>query len=126
LELPYFKPLDYRLKIDGNEENITAMMAVAANGNTYGGGMKVLPNADARDGLIDLLILNRVSKFELLRVFPKVFFGKHVTHPAVKIMRCKELEISSSAPIYADGEYFGTGPIKIEMAHNSLTIMSNR
>ena len=49
--------------------------------------MKVVPDAQFDDGLVDVLILHEISTVEFLKVFPKVFKGAHVGHPAVEIIR---------------------------------------
>ena len=123
LELPSFKPIRYLLKIDGQNRSIEAMMVVVANGPTYGGGMKVLPSAASDDGFLDIMILHPVSKFELLRVFPRVFIGSHISHPRVEIMRCKNVEISADVPVYADGEYFCEGEFSVTIEPKILRIM---
>ena len=99
------------------------MMVVVANGPTYGGGMKVLPEALVNDGLLDVMILNKVSKLKLLLIFPRVYIGSHVKHPAVEIVKVRSISIDSEAPIYADGEFFGKGPIKIDVMREHLHIL---
>ena len=125
LELPTFRAINYQLVIDGAPRNIDAMMVVVANGPSYGGGMKVLPSASSIDGKLDVLVLHPVSKFTLLKVFPKVFLGRHVNHPKVEIFTCKSIAISSSAPIYADGEHFGSGPVFIEVVPSILPLLGS-
>jgi diacylglycerol kinase (ATP) len=102
------------------------MMVVVANGPTYGGGMKVLPSADVNDGLLDVMILNKVSKIKLLLLFPKVYIGSHITHPAIELFKVQNIAIKSSAPTYADGEYFGEGPIKVSIRRNNLRILNTK
>ena len=55
-----------------------------------------------------------------MRVFPKVFSGQHITHPAVKISRGKLVEINSDAVAYADGERIGSLPIKASVVERGL------
>jgi diacylglycerol kinase (ATP) len=123
LELKSFKPISYELEIDGQKVSKSAMMVVVANGPTYGGGMKVLPDALVNDGLLDVMILNKVSKLKLLLIFPRVYIGSHVKHPAVEIVKVRSISIDSEAPIYADGEFFGKGPIKIDVMREHLHIL---
>ncbi len=120
LELPFFKPLDYQIELDSRKFVTEAMLIAVANGASYGGGMKVCPDASLTDGFFDVMILEPVSKFEFLRVFPKVFKGTHITHPRVRIERARSVNISASAVAYADGERIGPLPIKAEIAPNSL------
>ncbi len=119
-ELPFFTPLRYDFTVDGVKFSKEAMLIAVANGISYGGGMKVCPEATWNDGLFDIMILEPVSKFEFLRVFPRVFNGTHITHPQVSIIRGKSIEIECDAIAYADGERIGALPVKIELCPNSL------
>ncbi|MFZ9342717.1 MAG: diacylglycerol/lipid kinase family protein [Candidatus Nanopelagicaceae bacterium] len=118
--LSTFKPKNYRFSIDGFSFESKAMLIAVSNGICYGGGMKVTPDAKIDDGLFDILILSPVSKFEFLKVFPKVFSGTHTTHPAVKISRGKSVEIDSDAVAYADGERVGPLPVKARVIERGL------
>jgi diacylglycerol kinase (ATP) len=120
LVLSTFKPKSYRFSIDGFSFESKAMLIAVSNGICYGGGMKVTPDAKIDDGLFDILILSPVSKFEFLKVFPKVFSGKHTTHPAVKILRGRSVEIDSDAVAYADGERVGPLPVKARVIERGL------
>ena len=120
LVLSTFKPKNYEFSIDGVSFESKAMLIAVSNGISYGGGMKVTPDANLDDGLFDILILTPVSRFEFLRVFPKVFSGKHTTHPAVEISRGKSVEINSDAVAYADGERIGSLPIKASVVERGL------
>ncbi len=120
LELPIFKPLEYEISVDGRQMTSRAMLIAIANGISYGGGMKICPDSDIRDGLFDLMILEPVSKFEFLKVFPKVFKGTHITHPKVRILQGKNITINSKAIAYADGERIGPLPITAEIVPGAL------
>jgi diacylglycerol kinase (ATP) len=123
LEIFSFKPNQYQITMDGKTFAKKAMMLVVANGPTYGGGMKVIPFASPSDGVLDVLILNPVSKLELLRVFPKVFAGRHINHRAVELFKCREISVFSAPPIYADGEYFGHGKFTCKVEAENLSIL---
>ena len=125
LEIFKFQPIEYQLVIDGIPRQLQAMTVVVANGSTYGGGMKIVPDADPQDSSLDLLILHPVSKLELLKVFPKIFKGGHVSHPAIEIVRIREIDIESLAPVYADGEYFGSGKCSIRLSSNRLKLLTH-
>jgi len=125
-ELPGFKPLPFRLVIDGGEVWETdAMLVAIGNGKSYGAGMMVLPDADVHDGLLDVMVLGPVSKPEFLRTFPKVFKGTHVTHPAVTVRKAKSIEVSSpGVTAYADGEYLADLPIRCECIPGAVRILA--
>lgn len=120
LELPKFRPIEYHFQIDGKNYQREAMLIAAGNGRSYGGGMMVCPNADMQDGLLDLMILNPVSKREFVRIFPSVYEGKHIEHPRVEIIQAREIRIEAEAICYADGERIGPMPANISVAKESL------
>ena len=90
------------------------MLIAVANGSSYGGGMLVCPDANMQDGLFDVMVLRPVSKFEFLKVFPKVFKGEHVSHPKVDIYRSRKVSLAAPAIAYADGERIGGLPVQAE------------
>lgn len=126
LELPLFKPLAYEIELDDRRIETEAMLIAIANGASYGGGMKVCPDASLTDGLFDLMILEPVSKFELLRVFPRVFKGTHITHPRVRIERARSVTVKAPAIAYADGERIGSLPIHASIERDALLTWTMR
>lgn len=119
-ELPRFKPRRYVITIDGKALEVQAMLIAVGNGTSYGGGMKVCPNADLRDGQLDVMILHPVPKFEFLRIFPKVYSGAHIYHPKVEVFRGAEIRIEGDAVTYADGERISPTPVVMKSLPNSL------
>ena len=114
LELPKFRAIHYRLELDNETIETEAMLIAIGNGRSYGGGMFVCPSARIDDGLFDVMILKPVSKFEFLKVFPKVYSGSHIHHPQVEIVRSAKVRLTASAVAYADGERIGPAPISAE------------
>ena len=114
LELPRFTPIEYQITTDTRTFTTKAMLIAIANGRSYGGGMLVCPHAKIDDGLFDVMILKPVSKLEFIKVFPKVFSGSHITHPAVEIFRTKKITLAADAIAYADGERIGPAPVSAE------------
>ena len=82
------------------------MMALFANGTTFGGGMRIAPQALLDDGMLDLVLVKEVGKLELLRVFPRVYKGSHIEHPAVSLGRAPKARVLSDRPLipWGDGE----------------------
>jgi len=114
VELPRFTPRHYKIELDDRTISAEAMLIAISNGQSYGGGMMVCPDADITDGLFDVMVLHPVSKIEFLKVFPRVFKGTHVTHPAVEIIRSTAVRISADAVAYADGERIGALPVSAQ------------
>ena len=120
IELPRFAPRHYEIVLDDRTISTQAMLIAVANGRSYGGGMLVCPHADIADGYFDVMVLHPVSKLEFIKVFPRVFKGTHITHPAVEIVRSKSVKISSDAVAYADGERIGQLPVSAQCISGAL------
>lgn len=101
-----FRPPVLTVRYDGGEFEGRAMFAIACNISRLGGGMRITPAARFDDGLLDLIIASELGRAELLRVFPKVYRGSHVDHPAVRIVRTRSVTISAdrSLTVACDGE----------------------
>lgn len=112
----------YRIRLDGDHIDVEATLVTVANGPSYGGGMNVCPDAKLTDGLFDVMVLGKVSRSELLRVFPKVYSGRHVGHPAVTFYRCREIEIVGSGSSYADGEPISRLPLTATCLSNAMKV----
>ena len=112
----------YRIRLDQSEIHIEATIVTVANGASYGGGMKVCPEASLEDGLFDVMVLGKVSRFELLKVFPKVYRGTHVGHPAVTFYRCSEIEIDGFGSSFADGEPVSQLPLTATCVSGALKV----
>lgn len=120
LEFPKFQPIEFKIFADEKILEVEAMLIAIGNGNSYGGGMRVCPDAVLNDGLFDIMILHPVSKLEFIKVFPTVYKGTHVEHPQVEVIRAKAIRIESSAVAYADGERIGQLPVQVESLPQSL------
>jgi diacylglycerol kinase (ATP) len=124
-ELPLFKAIPYAITIDGQRIETRAMLVVVANGPSYGGGMLVAPHASFHDGLVDVMILHEISTIEFLKVFPKVFKGNHVTHPAVQIIQGRQVTLEADGIVaYADGERFAHLPLTLETVPGAVTVLA--
>jgi diacylglycerol kinase (ATP) len=65
--------------------------------------MRLAPEARIDDGLLDLVIVKAMSRRALLAVFPKVYSGKHVGHPAVKFVQTRRTEITADRDLWMFG-----------------------
>lgn len=105
-------------------ENLKVVTVVVANGGYYGGGMHVAPGADLRDGKLDLMVVGNMGKLELLKAFPRVYKGTHVTHPKVVMERATEISVDTSERVlvHADGELIGEGPAVFKVMPGAVTL----
>lgn len=112
----------YRVRLDRDHIDVEATLVTVANGPSYGGGMNVCPDAKLTDGLFDVMVVGKVSRTELLKVFPKVYSGRHVGHPAVTFYRCREIEIVGSGSSYADGEPISPLPLTATCLSSAMKV----
>ncbi|MEQ8142191.1 diacylglycerol kinase [Streptomyces sp. OP7] len=112
-ELAAFRPLPYRITLDGGEvHEVEATLVAVGNGPSYGGGMRICPGADLTDGLFDITVVGECSRATLLKVFPRVYRGTHVDHPVVTVLRAASVElVAEDVTGYADGELVGPLPL---------------
>ena len=94
-----------------------AMLVAFGNAPSYGGGMQIAPKADLEDGRLDVCFVRQTGKLRLLRVFPIVFSGSHLTLPEVEYFQTCALRLEAEQPIevYADGEYVCSTPIEVRV-----------
>jgi diacylglycerol kinase (ATP) len=124
-ELPLFRAIPYAITVDGVRQETRAMLVVVANGPSYGGGMRVAPDARFDDGLADVVILHEISTLEFLKVFPKVFSGRHLGHPAVEVLRGRQVTLEAEGIVaYADGERFAPLPLTLETVPGAVTVLA--
>lgn len=100
-------------------------MMIAGLGKFAGGGMKLSPDANIDDGLLDLTIGKELSKAEIIMLVHKLFNGSYVHHPKVVTRKCKHIKVMPHTAIVqaeADGELIGGGPFEISIAPQKLKI----
>lgn len=113
------------LKGDFGDYEGSLFLAATANTSRYGGRMKIAPSAVVDDGWLDVCLVEAVPRREVVRMIPKVFSGKHLSHPAVSMKQTRRLEIESSEPLWlwADGEPIARVPATIEVVRHALSVV---
>jgi diacylglycerol kinase (ATP) len=115
-----FKPIQYEITFNDEKKIVHAMLALVANGVSYGGGMKISPHSSYKDGELDLLYVEPVSRLTLLSIFPRVFSGTHINHPKVKVYRSSEFTLSAQTKAYADGELVADLPVNVKVVPKAI------
>lgn len=121
--LPRFTP--HRVTIDGvRSEEI--MFATVGNSRQYGGGIRITPDAKIDDRQLDLCIVHRTSRLQLLKTLPRAYTGAHVKSAFVEMGRATEFAFNSERPmdVYADGERITATPVRFSVAEERLRIVA--
>jgi diacylglycerol kinase (ATP) len=123
-ELREFEPLPFDITLDGEPIQRDAMLVAVGNGPSFGGGLRLCEGASMDDGLLDVVVINPVSKLKLLRVFPKLYRGTHVTLPEFERHRVREVTLSSPGIVaYGDGERLGPLPMTTTVRPGALRVL---
>ena len=123
--LAAWQPARYELRLDGEAIASTGYSVAACNSGCYGGGMYLAPDADLDDGLLDVVLIAEHAKRSFLATLPKAFKGTHVHHPAVRVLRGRELRVDADRPfvVYADGDPIGHTPTTIRAVPRALRVL---
>jgi diacylglycerol kinase (ATP) len=119
-----WQPAEMAIEIDGERRRARLFEALAMNGDYTAGGMWMAPDAAPDDGRIDVVLIGDFSKAEFVTTFPKIYRGRHVSHPKVEIVRALELRVDapSALPVVLDGEQPGTTPVRFELVPRALRV----
>jgi len=120
-----FKNKTVALRVGERVETKRILSIVVSNGRYFGGGMRVAPQAELDDGLLDVMTVDDMGRLELLKAFPTIYKGTHITHPKVKMEKATHITVASSERIlvHADGELLGEAPVSFWLMPTALSIM---
>jgi len=115
---------DVTVSLDDVERSGRMHDVIVANGPWHGGGMMLAPDAKPDDGLFDVVLIGDVSKVDFLTTAPKIYKGRHVTHPKVEILRSAHATVDAPErlPIEVEGEQVGTTPAAFEIVRGALRV----
>jgi diacylglycerol kinase (ATP) len=124
VELSRLRPRRYTLRLDGVAHELDAVLVAVGNCASYGGGMRICPDADPTDGLLDVVVGGHLGRGTLMRIKPQVYRGTHLAHPEVRGYRAKTVELDAEDIVaYADGERLGPLPVTITAAPGALRLL---
>jgi diacylglycerol kinase (ATP) len=123
-ELRRFENRPVTITLDGEPFSRSVLFVAIANGQYYGGGMKIAPGAQPHDGRLDVCVVADVSRLTALREMPNLYRGMHVRNPAVSMHTARTIRIEGHARtlIHLDGEPFGTLPLHVRLEPGVLSI----
>jgi diacylglycerol kinase family enzyme len=104
---------------------VRASSIVVANGQYFGGGMWVAPEARLNDGFFEVVVIGDVSKIEVLANIKRLYQGTLAEHPRVTIYKAKTIELTSTEEVLIDmdGELVGRLPARFEILPQKLPVI---
>lgn len=123
-EVVQLKSVPMEMTIDGKVYQRDFIFTEICNSTKTGGNMIMAPDARIDDGLLDVILLNKISKLNLLKVFPQIFKGTHITDSHVETFTGKQIKIVTESPqrLTPDGEVFGYTPIEVSILPQKITM----
>jgi YegS/Rv2252/BmrU family lipid kinase len=115
---------EVHVTLDDGERRGRMHDVVVANGVWHGGGMMLAPDAKPDDGLFDVVLIGDVGRVDFLTTAPKIYKGRHVSHPKVEVVRSARLTVDAGErlPIEVEGEQVGTTPATFEVVRGALRV----
>ena len=124
LELARLRARHYVLHADGVEHRFRAEVVAVGNAPSYGGGMRILPDADPADGLLDVIFAAPLGRLGITRLKPLLRNGTHVGDPRVTVLRAREVRLEAEDIVsYADGERLGPLPVEVSCVPGAVRLL---
>ena len=124
-ELVGLRARRYRLVLDGVEQHPQAILVAVGNTGSYGGGIRICPDADPTDGLLDVVVGHAMSRLTAVRMRGWAYRGVHVHHRLVEAHRARTVELDAEGIVtYADGERCLPLPVTITCEPGALRVLS--
>ena len=130
--LLHFTPFQVRISVLDSEQNSATdriagpvMLAAFANAPAYGGGIRIAPDARLDDRKLDICVVGKLTKLRLLRLFPSVYFGRHLGIRQVEYLQTEHVRVETDQPmdVYADGEYVCRTPVEVSIEPAALKVI---
>jgi YegS/Rv2252/BmrU family lipid kinase len=121
-----WKPARFTIRSESERIRTSGYSISVANNSTFGGGMRIAPEAELDDGLLDVITVGEVGKLRFVANLRKVFNGTHIDDEQVRMSRAARVEITASRPfpVYADGEHLTELPVSVRVLPRALSVLA--
>lgn len=124
--LARYRPVQLTALVDDRQVSTRVLATCITNGPYVGAGLTVAPQAQPDDGMLDLVLFERFTRWELLRHFAGIAFGRRRVHPKVRRLATGRVRIETRLPlpVRVDGDDIGTTPIEARVVPRALTVIA--
>jgi diacylglycerol kinase (ATP) len=124
LETARLRARHYDLTLDGTTLSFDGVLVAVGNCPSYGGGLRICPDADPADGLLDVVVAAPLGRVALARLKPRLRRGTHVTDPLVSSYRARQVRVQAEGIVgYADGERIGPLPLTVDCVPGAVRLL---
>ena len=122
LTLFSYRPHRFREEVDGEVRHHSAFIACAGNGRRIGGGIPICPEAVIDDGLLDIVIVDDISRVRIPGAFIKLLRHRILELPTTSFRRAPTLKVESDAlmSVQIDGEIYEDLPFDVRVINGAL------
>jgi len=126
-----FRGIDVRVSLEGAEQTSlqgTALVLGILNTPSYGGGLRLAPEANLEDGRLDLVLLENLSVFEIARMLPRLAISGEIRTQRIQRHSITRARIETERPcaFHADGEIIGMTPVEITVVPGAMRVWRPR
>lgn len=121
-----FRPFHARIELDGIWRDVpNALLVAVGNAQFYGGGMRMLPDAQIDDGLLDLAWGSDLNAFELALLVRRIYRGAHLSHRKTDSARSRIVRLEADRPVayHIDGDLAGHLPATYEIVPGAIRVV---
>jgi len=121
--LKQYRNVPVSMKLDDDSSiDINSNLVIVANGRFGGGGMMLAPDAELDDGLLDVIVTDRATRWDVIKELPRIQRGTHLNNPRVSAHRVRAISIRSKVPmaIDLDGEMVGYTNARIKVLPRAI------
>ena len=124
LTLFSYRPYRFREEVDGEARYHSAFIACAGNGRRIGGGIPICPEAAIDDGLLDIVIVDDISRTRIPAAFVKLMRHRILELPTTSFRRAPTLKVASDTPlaVQIDGEIYEDLPFDVRVISSALRV----
>jgi len=103
-----------------------ALLAAALNSPTYGAGLRLAPDAKIDDGSLEVVMIEKLNKFEVLTLLPRLMGSGELRTSRVKRWRARGVRFTTQQPcmFHGDGEILGPTPVEIEVVPRAVRVLT--
>jgi diacylglycerol kinase (ATP) len=124
LEMARLRPRAYELQLDDVTLRFDGVLVAVGNCPSYGGGLRICPDADPADGLLDVVVAAPLGRRALARLQPMLHRGTHLTDPRVTAHRARHVRVHAAGIVgYADGERIGPLPLTVDCVPGAVRLL---
>jgi diacylglycerol kinase (ATP) len=124
-----YQPLDLRIDFPASDlapQEGKALLAAVLNTPTYGAGVRLAPEAALDDGMLNIVMIEDLSKIAVLALLPRLMGSGELRTSRVKRWRARRVRITTdrASMFHGDGEILGATPVEIEVIPCAVRVLA--